>query len=764
MSHFFPLIVAICSFILPPQLGAQDKALLDEAVLRFSFDRDTWFHVDGKVFVKDLTKNKRHGEVLDGAACGSGRFGDALHLDGKTGCVFVPSESLDLQAFTLSAWIYCFESVPAADDAGVIIGTDCIFYYPTQRSASMRVEFLGKDRHRGLHQDGGKKWGPGLRHWRHMAATWDQKRVRLYADGKLVNETNDIVDQTQPNKESLAIGRWGGRAERHFRGMIDEVAVFSRALTESELVQVAGGDGATETAMESAAQFLWDKDRPIPGKIPEPGPEELAPAVRRLEAAFQQDIAGLTSDDSHLAFARQLLSSTREIPLSTAEWHAVMARAQNEAAAGGDVHLAFKTLDVLSNQSQTNVLAKKGEIISQASRAGTLSAAQLALLTQQTIALAGDLAASDSPAEGTSAVETMQAILSKSKPQPPPVLAERLAHCKQRVSRIQELHQAGTRAMKRLAENPADEDANATAGSYLCLVREEWTKGLPYLARGGEGALQAVADKELGDTSTREAQMELADAWWSVAAEIKEEKHAARLRAAYWYRIALPRLSGLSKAKAEKRIPEDKSAFVFDGKGRIVTALQRFAPVTLEAWVKAEPQKELYPLGDRRLLLGQIIGSDIPGRYGLGIGILDRKLAAEYIPGIMETQTAVPLGEWAHIAAVFSPGDTRLFLNGKLAGSGPATQISGGTKFVVSSVGLDNVGFFFSGQIRSVRISTGARYQENFDAPRILFPDANTLLLLDAASTRGSRAIDLSGNGNHGVLQGVVVAEEPTGK
>src|SRR5437868_15375785 len=97
--YSLPVIMAISVIILAPPLAAQDKGLLDEAVLRFSFDRDTWFHQDGKVFVKDLTKNKRHGEVLDGAACGPGRFGDALHLDGKTGCVLVPSETLELGEF-----------------------------------------------------------------------------------------------------------------------------------------------------------------------------------------------------------------------------------------------------------------------------------------------------------------------------------------------------------------------------------------------------------------------------------------------------------------------------------------------------------------------------------------------------------------------------------------------------------------------------------------------------------------------------------------
>ena len=39
-------------------------------------------------------------------------------------------------------------------------------------------------------------------------------------------------------------------------------------------------------------------------------------------------------------------------------------------------------------------------------------------------------------------------------------------------------------------------------------------------------------------------------------------------------------------------------------------------------------------------------------------------------------------------------------------------------------------------------------------------PDDSTVLLYDAAKTSGTTAIDLSGKGNHGVIQGVIARAE----
>jgi hypothetical protein len=116
------------------------------------------------------------------------------------------------------------------------------------------------------------------------------------------------------------------------------------------------------------------------------------------------------------------------------------------------------------------------------------------------------------------------------------------------------------KASKVLAKTPGDPEANLVYGRYLCFIRGKWDQGLPMLASSGDRALTGIAARELTKPTDAEKQCELADSWW----ELAEKLHGAdqprmRLRAAYWYEQALPRLSGLKKTLAEKRVADAES-------------------------------------------------------------------------------------------------------------------------------------------------------------------------------------------------------------
>ncbi|MBW3539854.1 MAG: protein kinase [Planctomycetes bacterium] len=184
----------------------------------------------------------------------------------------------------------------------------------------------------------------------------------------------------------------------------------------------------------------------------------------------------------------------------------------------------------------------------------------------------------------------------------------------------------------------------------------------------------------------------------------------------------------------------------FDGFSRIVTPVVRFAPVTLEAWVRPSKYENRSHY---------VIGSDIPSKWRIGLGILGVKLGGERIEGAMKSEQVVPLAQWSHIATVFAKAETRFYFNGRLILAGPPTAISGGTHFVVGNVGENNPLEFFLGQIRSVRISAGERYADDFQPEEQFTKDADAapakaVLIYDGSSVEGERVIDLSGAGNHG--------------
>jgi serine/threonine-protein kinase len=206
-------------------------------------------------------------------------------------------------------------------------------------------------------------------------------------------------------------------------------------------------------------------------------------------------------------------------------------------------------------------------------------------------------------------------------------------------------------------------------------------------------------------------------------------------------------LTSPGKSEPTKAAAHEEGILDFDGQSRIVTPLERFAPCTLEAWVK--PDK--YLVRDSMFF----IGSDIPTKHGLSVGMSEAVLCAEYVPGVTFSEAAIPLNRWSHVAAVFGEKDTVLYLDGRKVGIGPATKPVGGAVFVVGNVGRSNPINFFQGRMRSVRISKGERYNADFvpeekfardgdDAP------AKAVLIYDGSAVDSDRVIDHSGAGNDG--------------
>jgi len=204
----------------------------------------------------------------------------------------------------------------------------------------------------------------------------------------------------------------------------------------------------------------------------------------------------------------------------------------------------------------------------------------------------------------------------------------------------------------------------------------------------------------------------------------------------------------------------ENNTFVFNGFDRIVTPLERFAPVTLEAWVR--PDRYEYRCH-------YVIGSDVPTEYGIGMGICGVLLTAEYIPnktttkqgekiGSVKSKLTVPIREWSHIATVFGEKETRLYFNGKLVETGPPTKSIGGTSFVIGNVGKNNPVDFFLGQIRSIRISKGGRFTKDFIPDKYFTKDDQNypnkaILIYDGSSNDGEYVTDLSGEENHGIWE-----------
>ena len=182
--------------------------------------------------VADNSANGHTGAINGAAWTSSGRFGGALTFDGIDDLVSIPdSDQLDLTTgMTLEAWVRPtatggYRSV-LMKEAGTAL--DYAIYSDTS-AARPRYEVQISGQLRG--PSGPAQLPAG--EWTHLAATYDGTVMRLYQNGVQVGS------ETRTGTRSVSSGplRIGGTLiyPEYFKGDIDEVRVYNRALTAGEV-------------------------------------------------------------------------------------------------------------------------------------------------------------------------------------------------------------------------------------------------------------------------------------------------------------------------------------------------------------------------------------------------------------------------------------------------------------------------------------------------------------------------------------------------
>lgn len=103
----------------------------------------------------------------------------------------------------------------------------------------------------------------------------------------------------------------------------------------------------------------------------------------------------------------------------------------------------------------------------------------------------------------------------------------------------------------KILADPSDSEACGTWGQFLVFVKGDWERGLGFLAKGKDGTLKAMAEKE----SAKASDMELADGWLTLANKAKEpDRGRYRSRARFWLEKAQSSASGVEKLKIDQKL------------------------------------------------------------------------------------------------------------------------------------------------------------------------------------------------------------------
>lgn len=187
--------------------------------------------------------NDMSGTGNDGIASGavsylSGKIGQAANFDGATEYISVSdSPSLALNTFTLAAWVNPTDF--AGGNRVVEKGASDSYWLDVNPEGKAHVGFFD-----GFYEEILSPSPVPLNSWSQVAGTYDGTILRLYVNGILTN-TLPITSVPRSTTEPLLIGwKYNGVTNDHFAGSIDELRIYNRALTPSEIQQLVLVSGA----------------------------------------------------------------------------------------------------------------------------------------------------------------------------------------------------------------------------------------------------------------------------------------------------------------------------------------------------------------------------------------------------------------------------------------------------------------------------------------------------------------------------------------
>lgn len=192
--------------------------------------------------------------TVQGASWTTGRVSKALSFDGTDDYVLVPDSPnlCPTEAITLEAWIkpremesWFSKHIVAKADPDYLDPDipNSAYEFLVRNYEGYQLEFSA--RFEGVPTGYRTDTGPlAVNTWNHVVATYDGSFVRIYVNGTCVLEqaqTGRIVYSTFPNMP-LQIGasistRPGYDSVCYFNGLIDEVAIYGRALTGQEILK-----------------------------------------------------------------------------------------------------------------------------------------------------------------------------------------------------------------------------------------------------------------------------------------------------------------------------------------------------------------------------------------------------------------------------------------------------------------------------------------------------------------------------------------------
>jgi hypothetical protein len=200
----------------------------------------------------DESGNGNHGTV-NGALLTTGRFGNAnsaYSFDGVDDNITVPNNNefdIQLGNGTISAWVNMrgqgeFRYNTLVSKGNTVDNFEYILFAGDEYSRDGRAAFSFYD---GTNNPSAVSTTIlAYNEWYHVAGVYNGNDVFIYINGTLEGTDARGAYNASPSSDPLVIGEWA-RVNRSYNGIIDDLAVYNRALSGNEIMEIYQADNWT---------------------------------------------------------------------------------------------------------------------------------------------------------------------------------------------------------------------------------------------------------------------------------------------------------------------------------------------------------------------------------------------------------------------------------------------------------------------------------------------------------------------------------------
>jgi len=212
------ILIAILTFSFTTAAVASDTSLVGY----WQFDEGSG------TTATDSSGNGNNG-TINGATWVDGKLGKALSFDGIDD--YVLASPISLPKFTITLWTK--RNGTQTDNTNIF--TD--IYNPPAPKVNYQIAFLGNNLVGGIYNSGWT-YTPGVTLqsdvWKYVVLTYDGANLILYIDG-VIGSSAPLVTTPSSGNSGIRIGRRADGTADYYKGCIDEVAIYNRALSADEI-------------------------------------------------------------------------------------------------------------------------------------------------------------------------------------------------------------------------------------------------------------------------------------------------------------------------------------------------------------------------------------------------------------------------------------------------------------------------------------------------------------------------------------------------